>query len=423
MIVSFSFENWMSFRDKVTISAVASKQLTHVERVPLSEKYKIRILPVLGIYGGNASGKSNIFKALRFARKLIVEGTGVGDEIDVQPFLLSSEFADRPSRFWFELLINEEIYEYSFSVTRENVFEEKLVEIKPSTEKVLYERKKNNRIVIYSKDKDLEYIGRSTRGNQLFLTNCMILNNEEYKDIYRWFRYVLKMISPTAQFGNLWDILDKNKPYYKWINNMFKELDTGIIRLDSEDVEDAFIKDIAKDDEDLDFLLGNIEERYFTHKKNGEKLIKRLVLYHEGKGGTEVKFSPSQESDGTMRLLDLLPAFLLCEMSLKVKDRLSGIVSFVDELDRSIHYLLLRRLLERMLLSCNKDSRSQLIFTTHDLLLMDQELLRRDEILFVERDDFGISSVIPLNEYKGVRLDKDIRKSYLQGRFGGVPKL
>ena len=146
------------------------------------------------------------------------------------------------------------------------------------------------------------------------------------------------------------------------------------------------------------------------------------MSYHENENGEEIQFDIGKESDGTMRLLELLPAFLLCEMPSRVKSK-SYMVVFIDELDRSLHYLLLRRLLERMLSSCNADSRSQLIFTTHDLLLMDQELLRRDEMLFVERDDFGVSSVIPLNEYKGVRLDKDIRKSYIQGRFGGIPKI
>jgi hypothetical protein len=202
---------------------------------------------------------------------------------------------------------------------------------------------------------------------------------------------------------------------------MLGELDTNIIRLDSEDVEDANIKNLVKKLPAIVGLRGG-GERYFTQLQNGETNVKKLVLYHKGKGKGGVKFSAAQESDGTMRLLELLPAFFACEVYSKAKGE-TGVVHFVDELDRSIHYLLLHRLLENMLSSCNANSRSQLLFTTHDLLLMDQELFRRDEILFVERDDFGVSSVIPLSEYKGIRLDKDIRKSYLQGRFGGIPKI
>jgi len=422
MIVSFSFENWMSFRDKVTISAIASRQRTHIERVPWLKKYKTHILPILAIYGGNASGKSNILKALDFAQELVTKGKGIDEEIDVQPFLLSAEYKEKPSRFWFELLINEKIYRYSFSVTRKAIVEEKLVEIRAASEKPLYERKQNNRFIIHSKNKYLKYVEKSTRKNQLFLTSCMLLNVDEYRNVYEWFRYLLKLVSPAAIFGNLEDILgDKKSIEYKWVNSMLRELDTNIIRLDSEDVEDADIKTAVKKMPDI-VGLPVLGERYFTQLQNGETNVKKLVLYHKGKGNVGVKFSAMQESDGTMRLLELLPAFFSCEVHARRKDS-RGIVYFVDELDRSIHYLILHRLLENVLSSCNANSRSQLIFTTHDLLLMDQELFRRDEILFIERDDFGVSSVIPLNEYEGVRLDKDIRKSYIQGRFGGIPKI
>jgi AAA15 family ATPase/GTPase len=98
-------------------------------------------------------------------------------------------------------------------------------------------------------------------------------------------------------------------------------------------------------------------------------------------------------------------------------------VYIIDELDRSLHHLLLRRLLKKFLNSCNADTREQIIFTTHDLLLMDQELMRRDEMFAVERDNLGASSITPINEYRGLRSDKIILKSYLQGRLGGIPRL
>ena len=123
-----------------------------------------------------------------------------------------------------------------------------------------------------------------------------------------------------------------------------------------------------------------------------------------------------QESAGTKRLIELLPAFFQ-------RDEGECAIFVIDEFDRSLHHLLLRRLLEIYLSMCNKNTRMQLILTTHDLLLMDQELLRRDEMFMIERDDSGASSVIPLDEYRNVRSDKDILKGYIQGRFGGVPRL
>jgi hypothetical protein len=157
------------------------------------------------------------------------------------------------------------------------------------------------------------------------------------------------------------------------------------------------------------------DERVVRHEEDGKEIYKKFVTYHKCRDGEEVKFGLPQESEGTLRLFDILPAFL------DSKDGMGVVV--IDEIDKSLHHMLIRRLLENYLQSCNKDTRTQIIFTTHDLLLMDQELMRRDEMFLVEKDSFGESSVKSISDYKEIRIDKDIRKSYLLGRFGGIPKL
>lgn len=124
-----------------------------------------------------------------------------------------------------------------------------------------------------------------------------------------------------------------------------------------------------------------------------------------------------QESDGSQRVIDLLPAFL--ELSATQSEK----VYVIDEVDRSLHTLLIRCLLEGYLAKCSQNSRSQLLFTTHNVLLMDQDLLRRDEMWIAERNAEGVSSLLSFSEYKDVRYDKDIRKSYLQGRLGGILRI
>jgi len=141
------------------------------------------------------------------------------------------------------------------------------------------------------------------------------------------------------------------------------------------------------------------------------------VTYHPNTDGTEIKFDIGQESDGSQRVIDLLPAFLTMSAAKSKK------VFVIDEVDRSLHTLLTRQLLESYLNSCSTDRRSQLLFTTHDVLLMDQQLFRRDEMWVAERDGSGASNLISFAEYKDVRYDKDIRKSYLQGRLGGIPRI
>ncbi len=140
MIISFSIENWMSFHGSVSFSMVASRERQHGDRVPKVAKYQTRILPVGAIYGGNASGKTNFFKALSFVKGLVLRGTGPNSLIPVEPYRLDSANIDKPSRFRLELLIDEIIYEFSFAVTRKAVVEEKLVQITSTNEKILYDR-------------------------------------------------------------------------------------------------------------------------------------------------------------------------------------------------------------------------------------------------------------------------------------------
>ena len=141
MIISFSVENWMSFRDPTTFSMVASRERQHGERVPKLGKYQTRVLPIAAIYGGNASGKTNFFKALNFAKTLVIKGTRPNSLIPIETFRLGAEGKSQPSRFAFELLIDDTIYDFSFAVTQKAVLEERLVKITSTSEKVLYDRR------------------------------------------------------------------------------------------------------------------------------------------------------------------------------------------------------------------------------------------------------------------------------------------
>ena len=124
-----------------------------------------------------------------------------------------------------------------------------------------------------------------------------------------------------------------------------------------------------------------------------------------------------QESDGTQRIIDLLPAFL------DLSEQTSQKVYVIDEVDRSLHSLLIRNLIEAYLECCSAETRTQLLLTTHNVMLMDQQLLRRDEMWVTERDASGATDLFSFSEYEDIRYDKDIRKSYLQGRMGGVPRI
>ena len=141
MLVRFSVENWMSFQAKATFSLIASRERQHGERIPKISKLKLGVLPVAAVYGGNASGKTNLFKALHFAKGLIVKGTQPYSLIAVDSFRLgNAQKVEQPAQFEFELLINETVYAFSFSVNRKAILEEKLVHISGTSEKTLYHR-------------------------------------------------------------------------------------------------------------------------------------------------------------------------------------------------------------------------------------------------------------------------------------------
>lgn len=429
MIISFYIENWMSFRNRVVFSMVASKERQHGDRVPRLGKYQTRVLPVAAIYGGNASGKTNFFKALNFAKALVVKGTQPDSLIPVEPFRLDAKGVEQPSRFGFELLIDEIIYEFSFAVTRKAVQEEKLIEITSASEKVLYHRRDGelNFDDSLAKNLFLEFAFKGTRDNQLFLTNSVSQKIDNFRSVYDWFKNKLELVAPDSRFEPFEQFLDEGHPLYATMNTMLPQLDTGIAHLGGEEIPfeniplpDALktkLQEDVKEGMTVRLLTEPINDRFVVTRKGGELIAKKLVTYHPKADGTETKFEVRQESDGSQRIIDLLPAFL--ELSAHVSKK----VYVIDEVDRSLHTLLTRRLLEGYLANCSTESRAQLLFTTHDVLLMDQHILRRDEMWIAERDGAGASNLLSFSEYKDVRYDKDIRKSYLQGRLGGIPRI
>lgn len=429
MLVSFSLENWMSFGKQVKFSMVASRERQHGDRVPTFGKYQMRLLPIAAIYGGNASGKTNFFKALSFAKSLIIKGTQPDSLIPVDHFRLDAKGAERPSRFAFELLIDEIIYDFSFVVTRKAVLEEKLVVITSASEKVLYDRHggKPNFADSLAKNDFLKFAFQGTRENQLFLTNSVSQKVEIFRPVYDWFKDTLELVAPDSRFEPFEQFLDEDHPLYAIMNEMLPQLDTGIVHLGGEEIpfENVPLPEPLKTDIHEHITEGMtsrlraepINERFIVTRKDGELKAKKLVTYHLKADGTEVKFEIRQESDGSQRVIDLLPAFL--DLSAQKSKK----VYVIDEIDRSLHTLLTRRLLETYLSNCSTETRTQLLMTTHDVLLMDQQLLRRDEMWVAERDASGTSNLLSFSEYKNVRYDKDIRKSYLQGRMGGIPRI
>lgn len=428
MLVSFSVTNWASFRDKTTFSMIASEDEEHLDRIPKLKGYNIDVLPVAAIYGGNASGKSNFCDAFSFMQNLVVKGIDLGNPIYVNPFRLDSKTSEAPSRFEIILFVEHEIYEFSLVVDSEEILEEKLtVNFDGENENVVYSR--IDREIEFGEiavDKNfLSFIFKSTRKNQLFLYKAIDSGCEYFEPVYDWFKEKLHVISPNISsdfsFGSKCFV--PNSPEHLMFNELFSKLDVGISKiidhsrnLTEEEIEAYYTAFFADGDSKVQIRdnFGSSLVR-LNGKSDGSDEILLRTPYHKAVNGSEVEFNMFDESDGSKRLINFIPGFINL---LKTE---ADSVFIIDELDRSLHTLLTRKLLEIFLDRCSAESRSQLIFTTHDVLLMDKDLFRLDEMWTVERGNFGQSAISALSDYEQAFDDKDIRKSYLEGRVGGIP--
>lgn len=430
MLINFSINNWMSFYKDNTFSMIASKERQYGKRLVNLKKYQTRILPIASIYGGNASGKTNFFKALQFVQKFILKGVGEDSLIPVQSFKLIEDSFYSEAVFTIEVFVEGLIYCLKFSVNKEKVFRESLTVITSTSEKVLYQRNCNE-IEFHSSlrsDSGLKFAFDGTNDNQLFITNATQQKRENFLPVYNWFKNKLRLLSPDSRFGGFENLFNSNDQIVDQIQSTIKKLDTGIDHFGIENIaidqvklpqsvkEEIIVK--LKDGNQIKLTDRQTRESYVFERIEGKVVVSKIVTFHKDSIGDDVKFELSQESDGSLRVMDLLPAFL------QLGNSDGDCVYIIDELDRSLHSKLTRELIRMYLNSCNNESRTQLIFTTHDLQLMDQSLFRRDEMWTTERDkSTGNSTLIAFSDYKDIRYDKDIRKSYLQGRFGGMPDL
>nr|CRH04376.1 Conserved protein of unknown function [Candidatus Magnetococcus massalia] len=431
MLIRFEVENWLSYADPVTFSMVASKQTTFSHRIAKVGKYNLRALPVSTIYGGNASGKSNLVKALGFLQRLVRAPKREGAKTGVTPFALDNTNRQMPTRFMLEILaphpdprIKERAYAFSLSLNADQILEEELLEITSVGENLLY-RRANGKIDFgdHYKQADrlrMEYAYEGTDANQLYLSNATGQKLNHFRPIFDWFDKLLTIITPEHRLSPA--LLAETVEQVGQMGEVMDSLDTGIDGLTlkpvpvPENLPEELVEALQEDKAILDLSTpsqGRIHVRFQDGKLQAEK----LMCEHRGESGEVFTIDFEKESDGSQRLFDLIPAFrdLTAPNARKV--------FVIDELDRSLHSQLTQQLLLFYLTDYQSKSRSQLIFTTHDLMLMDQALFRRDEIWLTERDHKGRSSIYPVSDFKEARQDRHLRRHYLQRRMGGTPKL
>lgn len=425
-IQEFSFGNFKSFKDIQTLNLSAAKikskdQEIDTTNVILGENSEgVSFLKSKAIYGANASGKSNIIKAfITFVR---IVRTSVKDEKALQlidAFRLSTETENEPSFFQIIFWHENTKYRYGFELDDESITAEWLYG-KPKDRELPFFIRENQKVIELDKTNYsegdrlmtlLEDFG--TGENPIFRANSLFLSTLATFGFGRLSKQLIDsfasmiIISGLGQQGMYQlasDALNDEKKK-KYIIDFLKYGDIGI-----EDVSEIQIQsDILPLDKEDD--LG----KDFDSNKQRKLLISTRRKYNENNISTDIEsFSfRNNESEGTLKLFEL--STFIYE-ALKNKRPI-----IIDEFDARFHPLLTKRIVQ--LFNSKENKGSQLIFTTHDTNLLSSDLLRRDQIEFVEKDRYGASHLYSLVQFKGIRNTASFEKDYIQGKYGAIPFL
>ena len=450
MLIRFTVENFLSFKDEVEFSMVAGRSRRHPDHIV--KVRDLRLLKTGVILGANASGKTNLIKAISFAQDFITTGSLKTEYLELTPFLLDISSENKPSKFLFEIQCGiGQSFEYRFVVDMQRVHSESLIEIRPASTKMIFERETDTEghtnieidplsVVVTNKKEPFDFIPKSENRKQLFLTQYKRLE-ERIKEpriaflamIYDWFNSTLAPIFTDSvariPIGlGFMNVKDFEKRYVE----ILEMLDLGIdgirpMKIPDFDVDKhlsgefkEYVKDyVAKipqeSDERAIFYYRDLDLYVEADREDRYTVYNLMTLHRVNDSDHARAFDLRMESDGTQRLLSLIPE--LFGLLSDINDR----VFVLDELDKSLHTQLSYKLME-LFLENSGNRRSQLIVTTHDTSLLDLDLLRRDEIWFLEKDRQGESSLFSLEEFELSR-NMNIEKGYLGGRLGAIPVL
>jgi hypothetical protein len=413
MLLDFRVKNFRSLRDEQTLSLVAAKDksLQELNTMPSGIKAAPTLLRSVAIYGPNAGGKSNLIKALQYMRAVVAESASVmqpGQTFNVQPFRLDALSVAQPTEFDISFVLDGVRHQYGFELTAQRVTREYLLVYKAFKPQQWFERHYDA-----ASGKDVYDFGvglkgpksvweGATRPNALFLSMAVQLNSEQLQPVFAWFLNQLAIFNEITPLGQHFSVDMLRKPEGKRaICDFLTSADISI-----SDIE-VVTRKVSGQAVHFDMAAGKTEVR------NEEQEVNELLFHHVTEQGKAV-FSLGDESMGTRNLLFLTGPVL---------DILNkGMVLVVDELDSSLHPLLVRRLVELFQNPVVNKKGAQLIFTTHDTSLLDPDLFRRDQIWFVEKDRDQASKLYPLSDFSP-RKNEALERGYLVGRYGALPFL
>jgi AAA15 family ATPase/GTPase len=430
MLINFTVDHFRSFGLEQTLNMVATAlkdHAGHCVEIPGTDK---SVLQVGVLYGANASGKSNLVKAMLFAQHMI-QGRTTLRAIVQNRFRFVKKL--KPASFEFRFLACEQVFVYGFAITQEAIVEEWLDAASESGREVnVFTRRGQDidigrlrsfgeeRATLQRALRALKQLG--VRDDQLLLNKIVEMPDQHRGDLLSrvvwWFTQCLAVVQAEAQFAPLIDMLDVDQDFRQFCGAFLRNVGTGIddlsierVKIDADKVPKPLLEQLQPKEPNVAFTIGGPGVTLELDAADPTKIVRKNLTARHEVSSEDYSISFQEESDGTQRCLNLLPALYHLTKECKV--------FVVDEIDRSLHPLLCHALLKLFLDACPGRCQ-QMIVTTHETHLLDLDLLRRDEIWFVEKDRQQQSRLSSLADWKA-RKDLRIEKGYLQGRFGGVP--
>ncbi|MBN3880341.1 MAG: ATP-binding protein [Nostoc sp. JL23] len=408
MLIEFSIGNYRSFKDKVTFSMVAANIVAKEKELDENNVFAIdddlKLLKSAAIYGANASGKSNLAKALSFMKWFMINSskeTQSTEKIGVEPFELSTETEAQPSFFEIVFLLDATKYRYGFEANQKRVISEWLSDVPNTNLTRLFERitdGNSHKLKYLSKRFKADRIYPKTRSNALFLSVAAQFNVEIAERILDWLTKKVNIVSGLDDQEHLSytvSSLAKNNDNKSEIIQLIKKLDLGIKQIRIKEAE-------------------NIPIEQSSYHLKTDNSIRTGHEKFVSKGNTSIKFFDldNQESEGTKKIISIV--------GLLVDTLKYGKVLIFDEFDARLHPLIGKAIVELFNSKKTNSNNAQLIFMTHDTNLLSNKLFRRDQIWFTEKNKYGATDLYSLVEYK-IPHDASFESDYIKGRYGAIP--
>lgn len=432
MLLSFKVKNYRSFRDEAIIDMEAASLKEYNEC--LISWGKKNVLPVIAIYGKNGGGKSNIIRALWFGVQFIKSAQRTQHEkalVPVQPFELNDYSRSEPTVFEFNYLQDGIKYTYGFSAIKSKMITEYLYHYPKGQKAMIFNRVEQEFVFpVDNEKKKKEMIKEAVAPNQLFFAVSCTMNYQPCIAAMKWFRQSIVFSRDYMDIGRYLGEYGEDPDMLHAIVSTAKIADLGIkdIKFEINNIDITQLTDIPDemDEEtrnDIVTALAKLKDALESAPNDAEGKLRvseiKATSFHIGQSqkGEDIAYPLAfgDESDGTRRLMALAPAI---ERTLR-----NGGLFIVDELEREIHPLLMEYIINRYQNKENNQNQGQLLFTTHSTELMSLELLRRDQINFVDKDrKTGVSELYSMKEFSP-RKDENIHKGYLLGKYGAVPRI